>query len=262
MADGKWVVDDYDEEAATIKCQEGGFTPGTIVQDEEVVQHTSAIVRQEYRGEAGSRAANLIPFYSLGGPTTQFGGNGANPLYEAGWGNKRAKLKSMGVTEEDWMFKTAEESRRIDAQLKVYREERLLPLEGADLRGWVYTTENLTEGKDTTTEEVLLAVPDIKIDKEDQFGDRAGPSLTPAIKDDEEVLTPLPSVHGNDVEMGDGEAEADQDDQAGRTMAGQIVVETEEVRQRNASKWNWGLGSWKAGVVKASYEVSDRVEMG
>lgn len=266
MADGKWVEDDYDEQAATVKCQEGGFTPGTIVQDEEVVQHTTSVVRQEYRGEGG-RAANLVPFYSIGGSTTQFGGNGADPLSEAGWGNKRAKFKTLGVTEEDWMLRTAEETRRIDAQLREYREERLVPLEGGDLKGWVYTTENLSEGKeDQGVEEVSMAVPDINVVKEDQ--DDAAPSSPSAIKEDEEALTPLPlsSLQGNDVEMAevekDGADEVAVEDGVERTIGGRIVVETEENARRRASKYNWGLGSWQAGEVRASYEVSSDFAFG
>src|SRR5690349_12621998 len=84
---------------------------------------------------------SLAPFYTLGGPTTHFAGNGADPWSEAGWGNKRAKLRGQGVSEEDWMLRTAEETRKVDGQLREYREERLQVLEGADAAVWVWAQE-------------------------------------------------------------------------------------------------------------------------
>jgi len=191
-------------------------------------------------GDAASRAANLVPFYTVGGLTTQFGGNGVNPLFDAGWGNKRAKLKTMGVTEEDWMFRTAEESRRVDGILRGYRAERLVPLEEMDRKVWVYATENLAEGR-------VDAEPEV-----DAEGSKAATAL--AVKNDEEALTPLPIEEGEEKDLEAGSR---------RSMNGEgtIIVETEEDEKRNASKWNWGLGSWRAGVVKAVYEVSLATQM-
>jgi len=235
------VTDDYDEEEALVKCQEGGHTPGSLVQEEEPPQNAQAHANAYGRvGDAASRAANLVPFYTVGGLTTQFGGNGVDPLFDAGWGNKRAKLKTMGVTEEDWMMRTAEECRRVDGILKAYRAERLVPLDEEDKKLWVYATENLAEGK-----------TDADLDEAEE----TKPSAGLAVKHDEEALTPLPLEEGDEPE---GQEPAKRSTGAEDT----IVVETEDSAKRNASKWNWGLGSWRPGVVKAVYEVRNPRNLG
>jgi chromatin structure-remodeling complex protein RSC7 len=172
----------------------------------------------------------------------------------------------MGVTEEDWMWRTAEETRLLDVRIRENREERLVELKGDDLRTWVYSMENLSEGKEY--EEISLAVPDIKVVKEDLAG-RPG-SAHP----DDAAVTPLPSTHEANVEtVEEGQAEGrpangepnvekvEANERVDRTPGGQVIVETEELRRRHASKYNWGLGSWQAGVVKAAYEVSSHSDV-
>ena len=242
ILDGRWVTDDYDEEEATEKCKQLEIAPGSIVQEEEV--QTQSVPTMMTRGDAAARAANLVPFYSVGGPTTHFGGNGANPAYDAGYGNKRAKLRAMGVTEEDWMFRTAEETRRIDRQLRDMRADRIVPLEGEDARHWVYATENQTDPSGSVKEAKL----------EVQERKRDGFSVTSAAKEDQDGLTPLPSALDGDVSM-DVEV-VEEESGIKRSRGGEIIVETEEERLRLASKFNWGLGSWLPGRVMASYEVS------
>jgi chromatin structure-remodeling complex protein RSC7 len=248
--DGKWVTDDYDEEAALAKCQEFGITPGSTVHDDEVQPHSAAAPQLSGRGDAAARAANLVPFYSVGGPTTHFGGNGATPVYDAGWGSKRAKLRAMGVTEEDWMLRTAEETRRIDQQLKEYRSDRLVPLEGSDAKPWVYAVENMTESiEDEPVGGKLEAA--LALTEETKANVAA---LTPAVKEDQGGSTSLPINGHTDVEMASSNADGIE-----RTEYGKVVVETAEDRERNASKYNWGLGSWQPGVVRAAYEVSSEL---
>ena len=130
-------------------------------------------------------------------------------------------------------MRTAEECRRVDGILKAYRAERLVPLDEEDKKLWVYATENLAEGK-----------TDADLDEAEE----TKPSAGLAVKHDEEALTPLPLEEGDESE---GQEPAKRSTGAEDT----IVVETEDSAKRNASKWNWGLGSWRPGVVKAVYEV-------
>ena len=205
-------------------------------------------------GDAASRVANLAPFYSIGGPTTHFAGTGAHPFGESGWGNKKSKLRSMGISEEDWMLRTAEDARLVDSQLKAYRAERLQTLEGSDKAVWVYATERVAEGvkEEAGATDVTQLKPS---------------TLQVAPKEDEEALTPLP-VEDDASKAGETPAAIPTEplvpsavSAAPRgpsevTSGGSIVVETPEIAARNASKYNWGLGSWQPGVVKAAYEVS------
>lgn len=230
--EGKWVEDDYNEEEALVRCQEGGFTPGTVLQGDEPVRQQAGKDSGAQAGDAATRAANLVPFYSVGGPTTHFAGNGADPVMDAGHGNKRAKLRTMGVTEEDWMLRTAEETRRVDINMREFRQDQLVPLGGDDAKVWVHALENATEGKiDTAEAETVVETKTLS-------------TLAPPTR---EMTAATPGPGAEDVDM----AEA-----ALPRSEGTIIVETEADRLKNAAKWKWGLGSWQQGAPRAVYEVS------
>ena len=153
---GKWVTDDYYEDECLAKAAENGLTPYAPATDEDILANAVANMAPQGRAPAAGGVdrqlaglgyapepirhshISLAPFYTLGGPTTTFAGSGEDPWANAGWGNKRMKLKSMGVSNEDWMWRLAKESREIDAQLREYRQERLPELEGKDLDVWAW----------------------------------------------------------------------------------------------------------------------------
>ncbi|OCF38702.1 hypothetical protein I317_07509 [Kwoniella heveanensis CBS 569] len=300
IKDGKWVTDDYYEDEAIAKCQEKGIEPGTIFEEEEIIpqhtiQTTSMSTRQ--RGEAYDPSrpshSNLHPFYMLGGPTTTFAGSGVNPWTEAGYGNKRHKLRAGGADEENWLFKLAEEARAIDQRLRGYREERLEELDGADAKGWVYVLEKQTEELPADTVAVIGGGRGGGGGSPDQVDSGAGgiasssrlqsSTLPPpldrkrsALSQDvtremtqlsgtEEPITPLPTDFDNDesvVENGGDISMESADQVEGRDgdspSAKKRKKEGPEIVVENvgavSSRYNWGLGSWQRGSVKAAYE--------
>lgn len=278
--DGKWVTDDYYEDESLAKCPEQGFTPYAPALEEDIIANALSLMQPQGRpptnpnaahhdssmavaGVGGARSAmNLTPFYTLGGPTTHFAGNGADPWSEAGWGNKRAKLRTWGVTEEDWMLRTAEECRRIDGMLRELREDRLEVLEGKDAEAWVHYRWNSTE--------------EAKEQVDGQNGEPANSSLRPPTPDRKRSGLSQEAVPkeeenadaGGDVEMGGepGAAAEDQKDYEdatdkrempeGATPGGSIIIQAPQEEAAMRAKWNHGFGSQKPGAVKAVYEVS------
>lgn len=248
IKNGRHVVDDYYEDEAAAKCAENGIEPGSIVQDEEYVPSANLNNERALRsapGESSRSLAHLSTFYTVGGPTTHFAGNGVDPWTDSGWGNKRSRLRTAGVTEEDWMLRTAEEARAVDEQLRKYREERLKLLEGVDaMRGWVFAAENATEG--TTAKSELIG------DATDVF---RAPVPTEGKK----------SALSNEVTMEDGgdDGESTSAEEALENKdpdVHQAAVEDKEAiiteePGKMTSKYNWGLGkSWQPGAVRAVYE--------
>jgi chromatin structure-remodeling complex protein RSC7 len=231
--------------------------------------------------EPNKTTLSLAPFYTLGGPTTHFAGSGADPWSEAGWGNKRGRLRGQGVSEEDWMLRTAEESRKVDERLREYREERLVRLEGKDARRWVFATQKWTE----EGEEERSAFEgdgdrrdgDVEVDAEGEAdGEEGAVAATlkppPAMGSKRSALSQEVTFKAEDEEMAFHPAEATQDEPGGdgdgevaadngvvRTEGGKIVVQSAEEEEAARSRWNWGLGSWESGVVLATYEVSRSV---
>ncbi|TYJ54575.1 hypothetical protein B9479_004804 [Cryptococcus floricola] len=228
VKNGRHVVDDYYEDRAAAECAAEGIEPGSLVPEEEFVQIA------QNTGDRGARAAanesrtlaSLSAFYTAGGLTTQFASNGIDPWTDGGWGNKRSKLKTAGVTEEDWMYKTAEESRLVDEQLKGFRAERLQVLEGVDgARGWVFAAEKEAEG-----------------DRHRFIGVESSGEMKKSGLSNEVVMGDEgTSQTGGDVMMDEPPKEA-----------GAIIVEKEG---HVSSTHNWGLGrKWQAGVIRAAYE--------
>ncbi|RXK36924.1 hypothetical protein M231_05826 [Tremella mesenterica] len=228
IKDGKWVTDDYYEEEALTKCAQSGFTPYGPVHEDEILSNalTSGHHNRPPISEYPTRSnVSLAPVYTLGGPTTQFGTAGLDPWTDAGMGNKRAKLRGMEVTEEDWILRYAEESRALDETLRGYRQERLSVLEGDDARPWVWA--GLYGGLGQSTRPRL-----VQAKRTEEGGNKVG---------DEETT----KQEGGNVE-GDIIMEAVRPVPDG---AGTIIVQTpEEENRRN------GRLPWSEGVVQAAYE--------
>lgn len=245
--DGKWVTDDYNEDEALSKCVENGFTPYATAYEDEIIANAVASMQPQGRpaqqgqtDQVQKPALTLAPFYTLGGPTTHFGGNGADPWSEAGLGNKRAKLRGQGVSEEDWMLRTAQDCRRIDRMLAEYREERLKVLEGVDAtRGWVYAVEKETE----KTEEDEGNLRPIRPEME-----RKRSGLPQEVTFEGMVLDEPPVPRQIDLLRSDN---VDMEQIAG----GKIVIQAPEEEDMGSGMWRWGLGEWKPGVIRAAYEV-------
>lgn len=277
------MTDDYYEDDMLAKCPELGYTPHVeATEDEimgEVMQHTGGAGRVPtgVARDLGPQASafSLTPFYTLGGPTTHFAGSGSDPWTEAKWGHKRQKLRSLGVTEQDWLYRTAEETRRIDQQLRDYREERIVELEGSDAtRGWVYASEQRTDGRAGLSKAAAARQDsvDSRLDEEPEessggllkppaperrrshlsqevrlVGDLDAKASATVERAESAALTPLPGGVTPDDALGAA---------GGAASGGMIVVQTEEEERVMRAAHQWGLGmEWRAGVVKAAYEV-------
>lgn len=281
-SDAKWVTDDYYEDEALAKCAENGFTPYAPAHEEEIAANAAAAMGLITRGggaigererDAMTFAAKsnaISPFYTIGGPTTHFGGTGIDPWSEGGWGNRRAKLRGIGVTEDDWMYRTAVDCRAFDATLRQYREERIGTLEGDDLRGWVWTHENNPDEHETNGEMEVVGNADTATAT--ALGGGGSNSLRPPIErkrsalsrevtfepevptatatSTEDALTPLPLPS-------DDEGEGGMDGPNGTAIngEGEVRVETAEDVAAHKRKWAYGTGSWAPGTIRAAYEV-------
>jgi chromatin structure-remodeling complex protein RSC7 len=225
-----------------------------------------------------SKTNALSPFYTLGGPSTHFGGSGIDPWTEGGHGGRRTKLRGVGVSAEDWMYKTARECRVVDEVLRQYRAERVGVLEGKDLNGWVWVEEDKAErptGTGTGTKALenghsdspkldhsglpsslkppamdrqrsglsreVTFEPEPTNDNDDVEGDISMDTIKPDAQADEEVLTPLEPL----MDMVDKS-----------TTEPVIRVETDEEALERKAKYAYGAGNWAHGTIKAAYEVS------
>lgn len=255
------MTDDYYEDDCLAKCPENGFTPYTVAHEDEILSNAlSSLANQggnsgrfqasrevaDLTGSGRQVTVNLTSWYTLGGPTTHFGGNGSG-----GWrGGKRGR----GLDEEEqWMFRLAEESRELDRQLKAGRDERLMLLEGEDkTRGWVWAGEDDgAKEKDEKSEEAAKAeIGDSgnSAGLRPPIGERKRSGLVREIKFDEE------DGRGarEDVEMGQTAQELRRRQGPGGR---DVIVQTEQEEVKHRSKWNWGLGGWQPGSIRAVYEV-------
>lgn len=240
VKNGKWVDDDYDEERALVDCEANEWTPHGPVLDSELAvnQYPSAGGPGRPPTNAGMLAdamatkSALGSWSNVGGFTTQFGGNGVDPWSD--YHAKRGKLRQLGVTEEDWILRTAEDSRRIDETLRVYRGERLASLEGEDaLRGWVYVTEQRSAGE-------------IKVAEKEESKHPLANEVT--FEPPSEPLTPAPLENPTSEALG----EINNMSEDHKTPGGKIVIETAEETAHGRLK----MDKWVPGTVYAAYEVS------
>ncbi|OCF60682.1 hypothetical protein L486_00318 [Kwoniella mangroviensis CBS 10435] len=255
---GKWVTDDYYETEAIERCKEMGYDPGTLAENEEVNSRENQMTRDLGLGDSslyntngpggGRYSYSLTPFYPIGGPTTTFAGNGSDPFTEAGSGNKKQKLKSAGVNDQNWIYLTSKDSLAVNQQLQAYRNERLGTLDGTDLEGnWVYTVEEKAEEKEEQVQEEDKKMLAPGLDRK-----RSGLS--------HDVTRELTQQLGDDVVNGDTlQEDIVMDESCGIEDSIPIPEEkgpeivTKDPREVD-SKYHWGLGSWTRGVVRAAYE--------
>ncbi|EJT50068.1 protein-nucleus import-related protein [Trichosporon asahii var. asahii CBS 8904] len=244
VKDGKWVDDDYNEEQALQDCANNGYKPHGPVTEEELAanQYPSAggprpAASQSMYADGQASKSTLASFYPAGGATTQFGSNGADPWAD-NLNQKRHRLRQLGVTEEDWMLRTAEDSRRIDETLRGIREERITELEGVDAtRGWVYATERYSEGL---------------VKKEPQHPLARELSLDAAPSSD--ALSPAPPESAVNVALAEANGNPETEQAERRTFegtpGGKIVVENEAETVNGRPR----KGKWTPGVIRAAYE--------
>jgi chromatin structure-remodeling complex protein RSC7 len=292
LLDGKWVTDDYYEDESLAKCAENGYTPYAPAIDEEILGHANGA---QTRGErerdalissAATKTNVLSPFYTIGGPSTHFGGAGIDPWTDGGHGNKHARMKSIGVHAEDWMYRTARECRNIDAGLRRYREERIGMLEGRDLDGWVWTAESASEQpaatdqvdgspEKGTREEVSGLGPNTGLKPPTMERQRSGLSREVTFEPEPGLEAEQGPAKEADVSMdnlevkGAGIGEDDNDTTAltplpendgidhenRKVIGGELRVETPAEAEVRKQKWSYGAGQWEQGTIMASYEV-------
>lgn len=237
VKNGKWVDDDYNEEQALQDCETHGYTPHGPVTDQELAanQYPSAggprpAASGGVHADSYGSKAQLQSFYHPGQPTTQFGSNGADPWADNNH-QKRNRLRTDGVTREDWMLRYAEDARQVDETLRKYREERIKELEGADAtRGWVYATERYSAGL---------------IKKEPQHPLARELSLDAAPSSD--ALSPAPPESSVNVAVAETNGNVNE---VGRIPGGNILVESEVETVSGRPR----KGKWTAGVIRAAYE--------
>ena len=249
------MTDDYNEEQGLADCAANGWTPhGPVLEEELAVnQYPSAggpgrpPANAGLLADAAASKPTLSSFYQVGGPTTHFGGNGSDPWSDLGHG-KRGRLRALGVTEEDWILRTAEDARRIDEVLRGYREERIGVLEGPDAYCWVYNAERRATGE----------LPDDKEEPKAEPTTGAEGEITPAVKPhplaseltfdaSSEPLSPLPP----DPPTATALAEVNETAEFEKTPGGKIIVESESETAAPAP-----VGRWIPGTIQAAYEVS------
>ncbi|KAL7421619.1 chromatin structure-remodeling complex subunit RSC7 [Cryptotrichosporon argae] len=237
---GKWVTDDYNEEQALIECANNGWTPGVEVVDEDLSTVAAGHGSGPGRPAAGASdlthnlKATLASWYQPGGPTTHFGASGTQPWTEPGWGHKRARLRGMGVTEENWLLKLSEDARALDDTLKAYRAGGARTLDGRDAEAWVWAQEEKAAAKPE---------PAYKADANGHLGAPRKVSATSALAHHVDVTADadVPAAP-QDVDMAEPAAGTP------RLSAPEIVVQTDAETARHVSV------RWTAGVVRAVYE--------
>lgn len=183
--DGRWVTDDYYEEQARADCIEKGNTPGELVGElPDLNLYPIGDVNQPLRtleerraaaggsasgaaaGGAGQLALGAGGIYRSGGPTTHFGGPGLGPFDEAHAlgsglgpnsgvaGLRRAALAREGVSEDNWMWKTALRVHETNEAYAAMRRSRLRPVGlGDPLEGGIEEPLRAARSEDDTSEE-------------------------------------------------------------------------------------------------------------
>ncbi|KIM27788.1 hypothetical protein M408DRAFT_329742 [Serendipita vermifera MAFF 305830] len=128
IKNGRWVVDDYFEEAAKIEAAEKGAKPGDIViEPQQDFSHT--ISTDAYgKGQKESRTG----IYKPGGPTTFFGSDAVGPFRGEMSSTKKAMLARENLTEENWMHAASLSILEANEELRRGRAEKIIPGGGLD----------------------------------------------------------------------------------------------------------------------------------
>lgn len=128
LQDGKWVTDDYYEDAATAEAAEKGAKPGDLVlEPQQDFSHTIS-VDPSSKFQKESRTG----IYKAGGPTTFFGSDAVGPFRGEMSSTKKAMLARENLTEENWMHAAALSLLECNEELRRGRAERVIPGAGLD----------------------------------------------------------------------------------------------------------------------------------
>ncbi|THG95350.1 hypothetical protein EW026_g6289 [Hermanssonia centrifuga] len=133
ILEGRWVVDDYNEEKVLAEITERGLKPGDsvgeLVDTSTIAAEAAALAgtstrdagKQDRGGPSGGTG-----IYRAGGPTTIFGGSGWGP-YSDGPLNavRKSLLNREGLNEENWMWMTAQRTLEAGDEWKKIRQEGL-----------------------------------------------------------------------------------------------------------------------------------------
>jgi chromatin structure-remodeling complex protein RSC7 len=230
MIDGRYVTDDYYEEAAREECVENGIEPGSLVPDRPYAVDQDHADRTSGGGYGAERSIGA-PFYFPGGPTTHWGGAGWNPWHNAGQGNKRAKLQGQGFTRDNWMWKMAQEAREREREIREAREHRLVDFSGERLTVFYeqYAGDEQASGKQGIKTDTAVTVNGST--KQEQAERRTTPLAQDETFDESQLM-------------------------AGAGDVGSVVVET---RAETMLRHGQSAIKLKAGVYRGMYEVRTKV---
>ncbi|KAG8810028.1 hypothetical protein FRC18_004270 [Serendipita sp. 400] len=128
VRNGRWVADDYFEEAAKLEAAEKGAKPGDVVIEPQQDLSHNISVDAYGKGQKESRTG----IYKPGGPTTFFGSDGVGPFRGEMSSTKKAMLTRENLTEENWMHAAGLSMLEANEELRRGRAERLLPGAGLD----------------------------------------------------------------------------------------------------------------------------------
>ncbi|KIY49814.1 hypothetical protein FISHEDRAFT_40908 [Fistulina hepatica ATCC 64428] len=137
VVDGRWVIDDYDEEKGAQEAAARGAKPGDLVGD-LFPPPPKEDATELYNAGLGNAPGQGLGVYRAGGPTTIFGGSGLGPFSDGPLNAVRKSLLTRdGLNEENWMAVIAERVLAADEEWKKWRADNLktLPLYEATLGG-------------------------------------------------------------------------------------------------------------------------------
>jgi chromatin structure-remodeling complex protein RSC7 len=143
MPDGRWVIDDYNEEKSMEEIAARGLRAGDPVgelQDTSTLAAEAALLAGNAARDAGKqeRGGPSSGMYRAGGATTIFGGSGWGPYSEGPLNAvKKSMLSRDGVSEDNWMFIAAQRTLEMDEEWKTLRRAALKESAGLDASGIV-----------------------------------------------------------------------------------------------------------------------------
>ena len=130
IVDGRWVIDDYNEEKALAEITEKGLKPGDYVgdlQETSNIASEAAALNATAAREAGKQDRGPgMGIYRAGGPTTIFGGSGWGPYSDGPLNAVRKSLYNReGLNEENWMYVAAQRTLETNDEWKQLRKDAL-----------------------------------------------------------------------------------------------------------------------------------------
>ncbi|PVF95149.1 hypothetical protein CPB86DRAFT_764542 [Serendipita vermifera] len=162
IKNGRWVIDDYFEEAAKIEAAEKGAKPGDLVLEPQ--QDFSHTISTEAFGKGQKESRTGI--YKPGGPTTFFGSDAVGPFRGEMSSTKKAMLARENLTEENWMHAAALSLLECNEELRRGRAEKIIPGAGLD-----EVQVPVPQSMSTMVQYVPSAAPPVAIQPPTQAGD-------------------------------------------------------------------------------------------